>query len=62
MIFVCRFGAIVVVETEDGEERTWRLVDKVESAPATLKTAVPKDEANAAKETLEAAGAEVELK
>jgi len=28
-----RFGAIVVVENEDGEEKTWRLVDKVESDP-----------------------------
>ncbi len=36
--------------------------DMVESAPTTLKEAVSKDEADAAKEALEAAGAEVELK
>lgn len=28
-----RFGAIVTVENEDGEEKTWRLVDKEESEP-----------------------------
>jgi transcription elongation factor GreB len=28
-----RFGAVVTVEDEDGEEKTWRLVDKEESDP-----------------------------
>ena len=36
--------------------------DMVESAPTTLKEAVSKEEAEAAKATLEEAGAEVELK
>ena len=36
--------------------------DMVDNAPTTLKEAVSKDEAAAAKEALEAAGAEVELK
>ena len=36
--------------------------DLVDGAPATLKEGVPTDEANAMKEQLEGAGAEVELK
>ena len=36
--------------------------DMVESAPKDIKEDVPKDEANAIKEKLEAAGAKVELK
>ncbi len=28
-----RFGAVVTVENEDGEEKVWRLVDKEESEP-----------------------------
>ena len=36
--------------------------DLVDGAPATLKEAVAKDEANAMKDQLEAAGAEVEIK
>ena len=36
--------------------------DMVDNAPTTLKEAISKDEAAAAKEALEAAGAEVELK
>ena len=36
--------------------------DAVESAPSTLKEAAPKEEAEAAKKTLEEAGAAVELK
>ena len=28
-----RFGAVVVLESEDGETRTWRLVDREESDP-----------------------------
>ncbi len=28
-----KFGAVVVVENEDGETKTWRLVDKEESDP-----------------------------
>ena len=28
-----RFGAVVTVENEDGEEKVWRLVDKEESDP-----------------------------
>ena len=35
--------------------------EKVESAPCTIAEAVPKEEANKMKETLEAAGAKVEL-
>lgn len=30
---IIKFGAVVVVEKEDGETRTWRLVDKEESDP-----------------------------
>jgi transcription elongation factor GreB len=30
---IIKFGAVVVVEREDGETRTWRLVDKEESEP-----------------------------
>ena len=36
--------------------------DLVDGAPATLKEAVAEDEANAMKDQLEAAGAEVEIK